>query len=184
MLKTLFTSLALMLSVVTISAQEIKEPDFELQLCYINADNSITVLKEEKGQMKSKSTAYGFIPIVGSGLLDKSRFYYYFDGPTSPNVLPIGKHRFIVRVEDNAKNPKKLFGFFVLEKKKKKRRGLAMEFGRFEWDTNTKEAIDYEAKKYGEKSYIIEVNFDKPGDYYFANDTNTATIHSATLHIE
>lgn len=59
-----------------------------------------------------------------------------------------------------------------------------MEFGRFEWDTNTKEAIDYEAKKYGEKSYIIEVNFDKPGDYYFANDTNTATIHSATLHIE
>ena len=86
------------------------------------------------------------------------------DKPTAPNAKDV---TLIVRVKNHDDNPVSTVGIVKYESKKKERRWLMSESGLLS-GTSVKTIVGnvkFEAKKYGESSYLITVKGLEPGEY-------------------
>lgn len=142
-------------------------PEYIGQVVVVNADSTTTLLQREPTSMKTSSTKFGYIPIPGSGLLDKTRANLTVKGTESETVLPKGRVTLIIKTGDNSKDPKDVFGIFQFEVKKNKRQYQLAEAGILSGvkSTMTFNTVPSEVKKYGEDCYWVVIENAEPGQY-------------------
>lgn len=168
-MKKIFATFALALMTASSFAQGGKlEPEYIGQVVVVNADSTSTLLRKEKVDVKASSSKFGMIPIPGSTFLDKVKSYLEVKGKKSPSTLRGGKLTFIVRVKDNDVEPKSAFALFGFDTSKKNRRFQLSEVGfggaKATQNLNT---VESKVRKYGESSYLVEVENVSPGQYAF-----------------
>lgn len=166
-MKKLTLSLMMLFFAFSGFAQKVVEPDYIGQVAVMNSDSTLTVLPKEAAEQKTSSSKWGMIPIPGSGLLDKATAYMAVKGTNSPTKFPSGKTILVIRGKDNNEEPKNAFGIFKFEKKKKERRYSLAEAGVYSGSkmTTSFNTVPFNAKKYGETSYIVELTNLEAGEY-------------------
>ena len=167
-MKKYFATLAMVMLTAASFAQSVKlEPEFIGQVVVVNADSTTTLLQKEATKIKTGSTKFGYIPLPGTSLLDKSKVNLTVKGAESKAVLPKGRLTFIVKTGDNNKDPKDVFGIFQFEVKKGKRQYQLAEAGVLSGvkSTMTFNTVPSEAKKYGEDCYLVVIENAEPGQY-------------------
>lgn len=163
-----------------VHAQRIAEPDFIGQVFVVNADSTTTLLQKETAEMKTKTTALGYIPLPGASLLDKGKTYLFVRGISSLNKLPAGHITLIVRTQDNNVEPKTAFGVFKFERKKKERRFVLAEVGTFSMKATTSfNTVPCSVRKFGNNSYMVRLDNLEAGEYgIVTTDFNNITTFS------
>lgn len=155
---------------MTASAQSKNlEPEYIGQVVVVNADSTTTLLQGEKATLKTGSSKWGYIPVPGSHLLDKTKSHVTIKGSESPITLPKGRLTFIVKCEKNDVDPKNAIGIIQFEVKNKKRQYKVGETSLLSgMDIATSYSnVPFKAEKYGEKSYMVVIENAEPGQYGF-----------------
>lgn len=167
MKKLVISIVSVMVAMSTFAQSKNFEPEYIGQVVVINADSTTTLLQKEQAAMKTSSSKFGYIPIPGSGLLDKSKVNLTVKGAESKTVLPKGRLTFVIKTGDNNKDPKDVFGIFQFEVKKGKRQYQLAEAGVLSGvkSTMTFNTVPSEAKKYGEDCYLVVIENAEPGQY-------------------
>jgi len=165
MKKLLFT--ISMMAAFSANAQSVIEPEYIGQVAVVNTDSTTTLLQKETASMKANSSKFGFIPLPGSSLLDKSKVNLVVKGAESRTTLQKGRLTFIVRAEKNDIEPSSVFRIFQFEVKKKNRQFQMAESSllggtKSEMSLNN---VSYEVKKYGSTSYLVVIDNAEPGEY-------------------
>lgn len=178
--------LGILLATMTLScyAQSEKlEPEYIGQVVVVNADSTTVLLEKETTQMKTSSTKFGYIPLPGTGLLDKSKVNMVVKGAASKTKLKKGRLTFIVRTGSNNVDPKDAFGVFQFEVKKKNRQYELAEAGLLSGvkSTTTFNTVPTLVKKYGTESYLVVIEDAQPGQYAF---TTTDISNVSTFGVE
>ena len=168
-MKGIILSVLMLFTTAQVFSQKLKEPEFVDEIAVVNGDSSITVMKTEVGDIKTKSTMFGAIPLPGTDLLDKVRSYICIKGRSSLLKLKRGKITFIARKKENDYDPKKIFGIISFKTTKKERRYQIGSTGILSGSAIKTDVvfsdIPYEVSKYREHSYLITVNITQPGEY-------------------
>ena len=162
-MKKLFLILSLCAFAICSKAQvTVAEPDFAEQTLVLISDSKGVLLPRESGAIKAKAAASLYLTGIGKV---KSRIT--LDGNASKvKVAKQGTTRFIIKSVDNLTDPKSFISFFKFEVKKKKRQAQIAEVGTFSGSSvNSLSNIDFYAKKYGESSYLIEIDGLQSGEY-------------------
>lgn len=183
-MKKYLLSLVLLFTMSSAIAQSEKlEPEFIGQVVVVNADSTITLLQKEATQMKTSSSKFGYIPLPGTSLLDKSKVNMVVKGKESQTKLKKGRLTFIVRTGSNNVDPKDVFGVFQFEVKKKNRQYELAEAGLLSGvkSTTTFNTVPTLVKKYGTDSYLVVIEDAQPGQYAF---TTTDISHVSTFGVE
>lgn len=162
-------SLLLIISAFTcigMNAQKMAEPEYIGQVNYVNADSTTTLMETEPASTHAKGNGMFFVPVAGS-FLGKSQCFLVVKGTKSMTSLPAKGIKFLVRVKDNEEDPKGQVGIIKFEVKKKERRYLMAEAGLVSGvkDKISLNDFKYDVKRFGQKSYLIEVGDLKPGEY-------------------
>lgn len=165
MKKLLFTAALLALTSFGF-AQKIVEPEYIGQVALVNEDSSMVVLPKENAKEKASSTKFGLLPIPGSDLLDKHSVFLYVKGNSSPTKLSSKKIILVIRSKNNDEEPKNAFGIFKFEVKKKERRYSLAEANLLGAKATTSfNTVPFNAKKFGESSYLVEISNLSEGEY-------------------
>lgn len=166
-MKKFFISMMIAMATISGYAQKNLEPEYIGQVVVVNADSTTTLLQKETTEMKTKSSKFGMIPVVGSGLLDKTKSNLVVKGAASKTMLEKGTLTFIIRADNNNYDPKDVFGILQFEVKKKQRLYTMAEgsiLGGIK-ATTTFNTVPYKVEKYGSSSYVIVIQDAKPGQY-------------------
>lgn len=166
MRKIAFALAASVLAIGPAHAQKMTEPEYIGQVNYINADSTTTLMETEPASMNTKNNGLSFVPVAGM-FLGKGQAFIAVKGTKSMTKLPAKGIKFLVRVKDNDEDPKGQVGIIKFDVKKKERRYLMAEAGLVSGvkDKISLNDFKYEVKRFGEKSYLIEVGDLKPGEY-------------------
>lgn len=153
-------------SYIGMSAQKMAEPEYIGQVNYVNADSTTTLMETEPASMNTKNSGLSFVPVAGM-FLGKGQAFIAVKGTKSMTKLPAKGIKFLVRVKDNEEDPKGQVGIIKFDVKKKERRYLMAEAGLVSGvkDKISLNDFKYDVKRYGQKSYLIEVGNLKPGEY-------------------
>jgi hypothetical protein len=139
-------------------SQSIKEPEFIGAVVAIKNDTSCLPTTKAFGELRS-GTSWKYNSWNAISL--------YVDGNTSECQLPAGTNQFIVRVGNNDSDPNAVITIFRFDKKRNQRMAV-LSLDNSGTIMASKTISDYkimfEGAKYGESSYIIQVNL-KPGEY-------------------
>lgn len=148
------------------SAQTNLEPEFRNQIVVVKADSSTTLLQKETVKIKTNSTKFGYIPLPGTSLLDKSKSYLTVKGKASQTRLNAGRLTFIVRIGQNDEDPKGVFGVFSFDVNKNRQYKLA-EAGLLSGvqTTTNFNTVPILVEKYGKESYLVVIENAQPGEY-------------------
>ena len=139
----------------------IEEPEFAEQTLLVKSDTEGIMLPRENGFIKTKAGAS--IYLVGIGKI-KSRIT--LNGPTtSVSTEQRPEIRLILKSVDNKTDPKSFISIFKFEVKPKIRQVQVSEIGTFGSSDQSLSSLDYNAKKYGEASYLIVLEDLEPGEY-------------------
>lgn len=166
---TLLMSASLALNV---NAQvTVPEPDFAEETLFITSDSTGVILKRESGYVKAKAGASLYLTGIGKV---KSRLT--IDGVKSINEIkakPIT--RLIIKARDNSTDPNSFINIFKFDINKKERRYQLAEAGTLSASkTSNLASIEFKAKKYGESSYLIQLEDLESGEYgIIIGDSNT-----------
>ncbi len=168
--------IALMLSLCTtmfVKAQvTAAEPEFSEETLLLTSDSEGVVLKRENGYIKTKAGASLYLTGIGK---IKSRLT--LDGSRSVNHIKAKRSaRFILKAKDNTTDPNSFINIFKFEiYKNKERRYQLAEVGTLSASkTSNLASIEFKAKKYGESSYLIQLEDLEPGEYgIIIGDPNT-----------
>lgn len=173
-MRKLLLLMMLMVACVGVKAQvSVDEPEFAEQILVLKSDSEGILLPRESASIKAKAAASLYLTGIGKV---KSRIT--LDGNASG--VKIGKSnvtRFIVRGADNNTDPKSFISIFKFEVKKNKRQAQIAEVGTFSGSSvNSLSHIDFNAKKYGESSYLIVIDNLESGEYgIMLGDPNQVT---------
>lgn len=183
-MKKLMVSIVSVMVAMTITAQSKNfEPEYIGQVVVINADSTTTLLQKEQTTLKTKSSKFGMIPIPGSSLLDKAKANLTVKGTESMTVLPKGRITFVIKAENNNKDPKDVFGIFQFEVKKKNREYLLAEVGTLSGANSTMSFnnVPSVVKKCGDNCYMVVIENAEPGQYAV---TTTDISHISTFGVK
>ncbi len=173
MKKVLFILSFFVVSICAKAQVTVAEPEFAEQVLVLTSDSEGTLLPRESGAIKTKAAASLYLTGIGKV---KSRIT--LNGPTSQvKVANTGVTRLIVRAIDNNTDPKSFISVFKFEAKSKKRQAQIAEVGTFTGSSvNSLSNIDFNAKKYGESSYLIVIDGLDSGEYgILLGDPNNLT---------
>ncbi len=151
---------ALLCSATLVSAQtpDVPEPDFIGEVIAVMPDGSTAKLEKETVQMRTRANAG--VLIVGIG---KAKTKIVIESPEAAVRLdPSQPIQFIVKAVDNNSDPISIINVFRFDVTKKRRLAevaSASTFGSVK--TNKLERLRFEARKYGEQSYLLTL-LDKP----------------------
>lgn len=146
----------------SIHAQETApEPDFVGECFYLKNDGSTMKLEKSRTVARTKANAGIFIAGIG-----KVKTEIHIETPKSTSRIKGSNIKLIVKAVDNLSDPMSIISIFKFEEKKKYRRAEVASAGTFSGSTgNDMDYIDFEAKKYGESSYLLSIENLKPGEY-------------------
>lgn len=149
------------------------EPEFSEETMLLTSDSEGVILKRENGYVKTKAGASLYLTGIGKV---KSRLT--IDGNKSLSSIKAGRTaRLILRAKDNTTDPNSFINIFKFEiYKNKERRYQLAEAGTLSASkTSNLASIDFKAKKYGESSYLIQLEDLEPGEYgIIIGDPNNA----------
>lgn len=174
-MKKMMTALVLSLF-VTMSATAqvtVAEPEFSEETLLLTSDSEGIKLKRESGYVKTKAGASLYLTGIGKV---KSRLT--IDGVKSVNDVKAQRTtRLIVKAKDNSTDPNSFINIFKFDiYKNKERRYQLAEAGTLSaTKTSNLASVEYMAKKYGESSYLIQLEDLEPGEYgIIIGDPNNA----------
>lgn len=139
------------------------EPEFSEETLLLTSDSEGVVLKRENGYVKTKAGASLYLTGIGKV---KSRLT--INGNKSINATKAQRTaRLILRAKDNTTDPNSFINIFKFDiYKNKERRYQLAEVGTLSASkTNNLASVEYKAKKYGESSYLIQLEDLEPGEY-------------------
>ncbi|MBR2261910.1 MAG: hypothetical protein IJ916_09460 [Paludibacteraceae bacterium] len=137
------------------------EPDFVGECFYLKKDGS--TMKLEKSRTVARTKANAGLYIAGIG---KVKTEIHIETPKSTSRIKGSSIKLIVKAVDNLSDPMSIISIFKFEEKKKYRRAEIASAGTFSGSTgNDMDYIDFDAKKYGESSYLLSIENLKPGEY-------------------
>ena len=151
----------------------VAEPEFAEQSLVLTSDSTFIMLPRESASLKTKASASLYLTGIGKV---KSRIT--LKGENSNVVVKQEPMlRLIVKASDNKTDPKSFISLFKFEVKTNKRQALVAEVGTFSGASeNSLSNIDFNAKKYGEASYILYLDNLTPGEYgLLLGDPNALT---------
>ncbi len=174
-MKKVFLSLLVSMCFSLYAEAQVKvaEPEFAEETMLLTSDTEGVLLKRENGSIKTKAGAGLYI--VGIGKV-KSRLT--LPGIKSVNTVKVPSNaRLLIKGKDNATDPNSYISIFKFELTKSERRYQLAEAGTFTGtEANNTAAVDFQAKKYGESSYIIQLRDLEPGEYgILIGDPNSQT---------
>lgn len=151
-------------STVFINAQvTVSEPEFSEETLLLTSDSTGITLKRENGYVKAKAQASLYLTGIGK---IKSRLT--IDGVKSINATKAQKTtRLIMRAKDNDTDPNSFINIFKFQiYNNKERRYQLSEVGTLSpAKTSNIASVEYKAKRYGESSYLIQIEDLEPGEY-------------------
>lgn len=157
---------------LSINAQvTVVEPEFSEETLLLTSDSVGVLLKRENGYIKTKAGASLYLTGIGKV---KSRIT--LEGTKSVNELKARPNtRLIIKSKDNSTDPNSFINVFKFEIYKKERRYQLAEVGTLSaTKTNNLSSVDFKAKKYGESSYLLQLEDLTPGEYgIIIGDPNT-----------
>lgn len=165
-MKKVILSMMVSLFVLGTNAGNVIEPEYNGQVAIVNADSTTMLLATEESEIKAKSNHLGYVPVAGM-FLGKGLSYVVVKGKEASTKVASQDVTLIVRVKNHDDNPVSTVGIVKYESKKKERRWLMSESGLLS-GTSVKTIVGnvkFEAKKYGESSYLITVKGLEPGEY-------------------
>lgn len=163
MKKTILMFLAAIFGFVVAYAQEVTvpEPEFADQAYLLTSNSTYVKLPRETGYIKTKAGASLYL--VGIG---KVKTRVTLPGTESSVTVPPGEVRVLLKAKDNQTDPESFISAFMFEIKGKERRAQIAEAGTLSAaKSNTLGQISFNAKKYGESSYILVFDNLTPGQY-------------------
>ena len=163
MKKTIFSLVLLMCMILNTNAQvTVAEPEFAEETMLLTSDSEGVLLKRENGSIKAKAGASLYLTGIGK---IKSRLT--LPGVKSINTVTVPTNaRLILKGRDNATDPNSFISIFKFDVTKKERRFQLAETGTFTGSEESNTAsVDFKAKKYGESSYLIQLEDLEPGEY-------------------
>lgn len=137
----------------------------------LTSDSEGVLLRRENGYVKAKAGASLYLTGIGK---IKSRLT--LEGIKSVNEIKAKPNaRIIIKSKDNTTDPNSFINIFKFEIYKKERRYQLAEAGTLSaTKTNNLSSVDFKAKKYGESSYLIQLENLTPGEYgIIIGDPNT-----------
>lgn len=148
-----------------VSAQEVTvaEPEFADETLLLVSSTEGILLKRENGTIKTKAGASLYLTGIGK---IKSRLT--LAGVQSVNTAKgASRTRLIIKAKDNETDPNSFINIFKFEiYNKKERRYQLSEIGTLsKAETSNLSSIEFKAKKYGESSYLIQMDDLTPGEY-------------------
>ena len=174
MKRFLLTSVVAVMAFSAMAQQvSVEEPEFAEQSLVLTSDSTFVMLPRESASLKAKASASLYLTGIGKV---KSRIT--LKGENSNVVVKQAPAiRLIVKASDNKTDPKSFISFFKFEVKTNKRQALVAEVGTFTGASeNSLSNIDFNAKKYGESSYLISLDNLEPGEYgLLLGDPNALT---------
>ena len=161
----------------SIKAQNINiiEPEFIGKIIFVNDSvGNGQFLEFQTSSTQSKVNAALFIPFVNF-FAGKVKILSVFNGCCSPMIINKSKNlMFIVKVKDNSIDPETIIKIFKLKSntKKNNRTIEISSASTTEAKTGNINYINFKSKKYGETSYLIEVDSLENGEYAIINSSN------------
>lgn len=153
------TFLVFSLEAVNIYGQS--EPDFVGEV-FLKTSEGNTPLEKSPVQIKTKAGASVYIVGIGN-VKTKMQIKGCCSNVRVQNNEPI---QLIVRAVDNHTDPLSIVKVFQFEKKKKDRRAEIAGGSTFGGDSkNNLKLLVFDAKKYGESSYLLTMNIEQAGEY-------------------
>ncbi|MBQ4387412.1 MAG: hypothetical protein II822_07410 [Prevotella sp.] len=174
MKKIMIALLLSLCSTMCVKAQQVTaaEPEFSEETILLTSDSEGVLLKRESGYIKTKAGASLYLTGIGKV---KSRLT--IDGNKSVNGIKAGRNaRLILKAKDNATDPNSFINIFKFDiYKNKERRYQLAEVGTLSaTKTSNLSSVEFRAKKYGESSYLIQLDNLEPGEYGITiGDPNT-----------
>lgn len=140
----------------------VAEPDFSDQTLFLTSDTSAVKLVRENAVLKTKAGASLYLFGIGKV---KSRLT--LKGNRSLSKVRGGSTvRLIIRADDNKTDPVSFINIFRLEQTGSERRYQLAEAGTLsKTEVSNLSNIEYDAKKYGESSYLLTLTGLKRGEY-------------------
>lgn len=151
----------------------VEEPEFAEQSLVLTSDSTFIMLPRESASLKAKASASLYLTGIG-----KVKTRITLKGENSSVVVKQEPTlRLVVKAADNKTDPKSFISLFKFEVKSKKRQALVAEVGTFSGASeNSLSNIDFNAKKYGEASYLLYLDNLTPGEYgLLLGDPNALT---------
>lgn len=178
---------ALVCAFACVSAQNVtvSEPDFIEETLLLTSDTSAVKLTRENATIKTKIGASVYLFGIGKA---KSRLT--IKGRKSASKAEgEATTRLIVKGANNNTDPNSFINIFKFQVKGNERRYQVAEAGTFSpTEKNNLAAIEYQAKKYGESSYLLTLTNLEPGEYgiyigdpYTENTKNNMKITTFTV---
>lgn len=140
----------------------VEEPEFSEQAVYLTSDTTCVKLPRENSKIKTKAAASLYLTGIGKV---KSRITINTESsPLSIKASPT--LRIILKADNNATDPNSFITIFKFEQKGNRRQAQIAEAGTFTGsETNSLQTIQFNAKKYGESSYLIVIDNLGAGEY-------------------
>jgi hypothetical protein len=161
-MKKLFFTLLFLISISVYSQDQPQEPDFIGEAFIIKKDNSTIPLDKQTIEIKtSGGVSVALITVA------KRKKKIKVTGCCSNAIYDAGNEiKLVVRAVDNETDPMSIVNIFKFKRKKKKREAVIASYGIWSSSTNDLERLNFTAKKYGEKSYLLTINqFEKNTEY-------------------
>lgn len=165
---------------------KVAEPEFAEETMLLTSDTEGVILKRENGSIKTKAGASVYLTGIGK---IKSRLT--LPGIKSVNTIKVSSNaRLLIKGKDNATDPNSYISVFKFEITKNERRFQLAEAGTFTGtEAKNTASVDFQAKKYGESSYLINLSDLEPGEYGILigdpnNMTNKNSMKITTFTVE
>ncbi len=164
-MKKIVLFLLVILTACIVNAQtkiEVEEPEFSGQIVYVKNATEGILLPKENAQIKTKAGASLYLVGIGSV---KSRMH--IKGKQAATRIPQSSQtQFIVRAVDNKTDPLQIVNVIKFDINGNARRAEMSKVNSFGGETsNNMKRIDFNAKKYGQDSYLISIDGIEQGEY-------------------
>ncbi len=137
------------------------EPDFEGEVVGVYPDGTTKRLEKQNTRIKTGGSVY-----VAGFAVNKTKTKVLIEGgAASVRFRSDEPLQLIARAKDNNSDPMSIVRVFKMKSNKKQRSAVIAAAGTFNTTSNDMEYLPFEAKKYGESSYLLTFEQRPAGEY-------------------
>ncbi len=137
------------------------EPDFEGEVVGVYPDGTTKRLEKQNTRIKTGGSVY-----VAGFAVNKTKTKVLIEGgAASVRFRSDEPLQLIARAKDNNSDPMSIVRVFRMKSNKKQRSAVIAAAGTFNTTSNDMEYLPFEAKKYGESSYLLTFEQRPAGEY-------------------
>ena len=137
------------------------EPDFEGEVVGVYPDGTTKRLEKQNTRLKTGGSVY-----VAGFAVNKTKTKVLIEGGAAGVRFRSDEPlQLIARAKDNNSDPMSIVRVFRMKSNKKQRSAVIAAAGTFNTTSNDMEYLPFEAKKYGESSYLLTFEQRPAGEY-------------------